>query len=107
MPNTVRVFISYSHDSTAHSARVLDLAQRLRREGVDCIIDQFVPFPPEGWLRWMEGQLWESDFVLCVCTVGYCARFEGRHENRDGKGVNWEAQIISQYIYDGKGKNSR
>lgn len=107
MPKILRVFISYSHDSTAHSARVLNLAQRLRRDGVDCVIDQFVPFPPEGWIRWMEGQLREADFVLCVCTVCYRAYFEGRHENRTGKGSSWEGQIVSQRIYDDRGKNSR
>ncbi|MGB6162800.1 MAG: pentapeptide repeat-containing protein [Pseudonocardiaceae bacterium] len=64
-------------------------------------------FSPEGWIRWMGGQLRESDFVLCVCSPGYSAYFEGRYENRDGKGSSWEGQIISQCIYDDKGKNSR
>jgi hypothetical protein len=51
-PNTVgenqraeappRVFISYSHDSAAHEDRVLALANRLRGDGVDATIDQYV-----------------------------------------------------------------
>jgi hypothetical protein len=107
MPKIIRVFISYSHDSMVHSARVLDLAQRLRRDGIDCIIDKFVPFPSKGWVRWMDEQVRESDFVLCVCTAGYRMRFEGRDENSDGKGSNWEGQILSQYLYDDKGMNAR
>lgn len=49
-----RVFISYSHDSEAHRDLVLGLADRLRAEGVESWIDQYVPsFPVQGWLRWM------------------------------------------------------
>jgi SEFIR domain/Pentapeptide repeats (8 copies) len=107
MPKIIRVFISYSHDSMVHSARVLHLAQRLRRDGIDCIIDKFVPFPSRGWVRWMDEQVREADFVLCVCTASYRMRFEGRDETSDGKGSNWEGQILSQHLYDDKGMNAR
>jgi hypothetical protein len=43
-----RVFISYSHDSDEHSDRVLELADRLRGNGIDAIIDQYIQFPPEA-----------------------------------------------------------
>jgi len=36
-----RVFVSYSHDSPEHSARVLALAQALRGHGIDVELDQF------------------------------------------------------------------
>jgi hypothetical protein len=36
-----KVFISYSHDSQEHKKWVLDLATRLRNNGVDAIIDQW------------------------------------------------------------------
>ena len=103
----VRVFISYSQDSPDHSARVLDLTQRLRCDGVDATIDRFAPFPKEGWTRWMGRQLDESDFTLCVCTENYRIRFDGLPEGRGRKGVNWEGQRIAQYIYDSCGENSR
>lgn len=38
-----RVFLSYSHDSPAHNDCVLALANRLRGDGIDCVIDQFQP----------------------------------------------------------------
>jgi len=103
----VRVFISYSHDPQEHSARVLGLTQRLRREGVDAIIDQFFPFPAEGWIRWMEQQVDAADFVLCVCTENYRISFDGLRQGPSGKGVNWEGQTISVCIYEAGGKNSR
>jgi hypothetical protein len=36
-----KVFISYSHDSPGHCDWVLDLAQQLRRDGIDAELDQF------------------------------------------------------------------
>jgi len=45
------VFVSYSHDSESHAARVLELAQRLRADGIDCWIDQFEQGPAEGFPR--------------------------------------------------------
>ncbi|HEY9820529.1 MAG TPA: SEFIR domain-containing protein, partial [Candidatus Sericytochromatia bacterium] len=35
------VFISYSRDSREHKDRVLNLADRLRDDGIDCNIDQY------------------------------------------------------------------
>jgi hypothetical protein len=42
----------------------LVLSKRLREEGIDCTIDQYLLVPPEGWPRWMEKQIRESNFVL-------------------------------------------
>ena len=35
-----KVLISYSHDSSEHEERVLTFTDRLRGDGIDCIIDQ-------------------------------------------------------------------
>jgi hypothetical protein len=42
------VFISYSHDSPEHVDRVLAFANQLRRDGIDCTLDQYETSPPEG-----------------------------------------------------------
>ncbi len=102
-----KVLISYSHDSSAHSDRVLQLADRLRQDGIDCTIDQYVPSPPEGWPRWMMNQLELSDFVLMVCTDVYHRRVRGHGELDKGKGADWEGAIITQEIYDAKGRNTK
>jgi hypothetical protein len=107
MSGPVRVFISYSHDSMSHSDLILKFAQRLRRDGIDCMIDQFSPFPNEGWVGWMERHLEASDFILCVCTEKYRSYFGGAGTGPAGRGSNWEGQIVAQYIYDQKGRNSR
>ena len=54
-PQPPRVFISYSHDSDEHAARVLDLANALRRDGIDVILDRYLHRgPEEGWPLWMD-----------------------------------------------------
>lgn len=101
-----RLLISYSHDSEAHRQAVLELANRLREDGVDARIDQFVNgSPPEGWPRWMLNELEGASHVLCVCTSTYYERFRGRSPT--GKGANWEGAIITQELYDNHGKNRK
>ena len=100
-----QVFISYSHDSDAHREKVLGLAERLRQDGLDAQIDQYVEGTPEqGWPRWMLDRLDEAAFVLVVCTATYYRRFRGHEEPARGKGVDWEGALITQQIYDDKSK---
>jgi len=95
-----RLFISYSHDSAAHKAFVLQLANQLRADGLDCQLDQYVNgSPPEGWQRWMETQIEQADFVLLVCTPTYLQRYRGQ-ATQSGRGVNFEGVVISQTLYD-------
>ena len=95
-----RVFISYSHDSPEHQHRVLVLADRLRVEGVDASIDQYVQSPQEGWADWCETEIRKSDFVLMVCTETYLRRVNHEEEPGKGYGVLWEARLIRQHLYD-------
>jgi len=95
-----KVFISYSHDSPAHAERVRALADRLRSEGVDCTIDQYVEAPPEPWPQWMERQLEEADFVLVVFTATYLRRATGKQRPGTGHGVRFESALIVQDLYD-------
>jgi hypothetical protein len=49
-----KVFISYTHDSNEHADRVLDLANRLRRDGIDADVDQYIIIlrPKAGRAGW-------------------------------------------------------
>lgn len=102
-----RVFISYSHDSKGHMDAVLALSNRLRKEGVDCWIDQYLRSPSEGWPRWCENQIKGAKFVLVVCTETYLCRFEGKEVPGKGKGVTFEGFVITQELYDSQGKNDK
>lgn len=100
-----KIFISYSHDSDEHRERVLALSERLRRDGIETLLDQYVNgSPPQGWPRWMLDQLDAADFVLVVCTETYYHRFRGHEEPGKGKGVDWEGALITQEIYDSRSR---
>ncbi|MDT4328924.1 SAV_2336 N-terminal domain-related protein [Methylomonas sp. MV1] len=100
VPVTPKVFISYSHDSPEHKAEVLALANRLRKEGIDCEIDQYINgAPKEGWIRWLDWQIERADFVLVVCTEIYLQRCKG-DDRLGGRGVKFEGLLISQTLYD-------
>jgi tetratricopeptide (TPR) repeat protein len=102
-----KVFISYSHDSLQHDQQVLDLADRLRNKGIDCMIDQYEPVPASGWPRWMERQIREAEFVLMVCTETYHRRVIDEEKPDKGFGVCWEANIIYNYLYNQKLDNKK
>ncbi len=95
-----KIFISYSHDSPAHRERVRSLADRLRSEGVDCTIDQYVEAPPEPWPQWMQSQIEDADFVLVVFTATYLRRATGKERPGAGHGVRFESVLIVQDLYD-------
>jgi SEFIR domain len=98
-----RVFISYSHDNEAHRENVLALSERLRKDGIETIIDQYVNgVPKQGWPRWMLDQLDAADYVLVVCTETYYRRFRGHEKPGKGKGVDWEGALITLEIYNSR-----
>uniref|UniRef100_Q01P11 SEFIR domain protein n=1 Tax=Solibacter usitatus (strain Ellin6076) TaxID=234267 RepID=Q01P11_SOLUE len=105
----MRIFISYSHDSEEHRRRVLALADRLRADGIDATIDQYLEpaGPAEGWPQWMEAQLRTADFVLAVCSAKYRKRVEGDEAPGAGHGVAWEGRLIYQHIYNAASENRK
>lgn len=104
-----KVFISYSHDSDAHCSRVLELANKLRNDDVQVIIDQDAPpgGPSKGWPIWSETQVIDADYVLIACTETYSRRYEGNEDLGTGQGSACEARAIRQFIYDLSGENKK
>src|SRR6266480_2693467 len=102
-----KVFLSYSHDSPEHADRVLALSDRLRADGIDCVLDQYEDSFPEGFPRWMERQIRAADFVLMICTPTYYRRVMGEEKPSIGHGVAWESTLIYQYIYNAGTSNAR
>ncbi len=103
----MKVFISYSHDSSEHADRVLELSDRLVNEGINCILDQYEDSPPEGWNMWMDRNIEDANFVLMICTETYYKRVTGEEESAKGLGVKWEGKLIYQHIYKSDSKNNR
>ncbi|MBV9762060.1 MAG: TIR domain-containing protein [Acidobacteriaceae bacterium] len=107
-----KAFISYSHDSIDGEDRVLQLANRLREEGVDVMIDQYLEGGPGTSIaRWTEQQICNSDFVLVVCNKAYLDRLEQKltvdEAAYGGRGVVWEANIIYNLLYASRGDTTK
>jgi Sulfatase-modifying factor enzyme 1/SEFIR domain/NACHT domain len=103
-----KVFISYSHDSAAHRAKVLKFAERLRVNGFETELDQYVNGSPEqGWPRWMLDQLDDAQTVLVICTETYYRRFRGHEAPGKGKGADWEGALITQALYDARSVSNK
>jgi tetratricopeptide (TPR) repeat protein len=99
----LRVFISYSHDSGAHSERVLALTERLRADGIETLLDQYVNGPPpSGWPRWHQKQIARADFIIVVCTEGYYRRLLMNVDFDERAGADWASLLSRQEIYSSR-----
>src|SRR5690606_24689002 len=92
--NIPTVFISYSWDSIEHETWILDLATKLRENGVDAILDKWdlgslgKPLP-----HFMEIAITKSQRVICVMTPNY----NKKADNLAGA-VGYEYSIMSAEI---------
>lgn len=104
MQEIPKVFISYSHQGDAYESKILDFTNKLRSEGIDANVDLYEEAPAEGWPRWMENQIRQSDFVLVVSSKSY---YDKCYSMTKGKGILWEVNIVYQYLYDLKAENTK
>jgi hypothetical protein len=88
--STPKVFISYSHDSQEHKQWVLELATRLRNNGIDAALDQWDLKPGDDLPHFMEQNLSTCDFALMVCTEAYVEK-----ANKGTGGVGYEKMILT------------
>ena len=83
-------FMSYSWDSPEHKTWVLRLAERLRKDGINVVLDQW-DLPIGGDRTYfMENSVRTSNFVLLVCTPTYAQKSNAR-----AGGVGYEATILT------------
>jgi hypothetical protein len=83
------------------------LADRLRADGIDAIIDQYMASPSEGWPAWSEAEISKADFVLMVCSEGYLRQFNRESEPEAGGGGLWEGETIKQHLYRSSADGSK
>jgi eukaryotic-like serine/threonine-protein kinase len=102
-----QVFISYSHDSPEHKKQVLALANRLRRDGVETVLDQFLQSPNQGWYRWMIDEVEKAQAVLIIATKIYYDRFRLKAPVGEGRGVKDEGGLILTGLSEGDGLNPK
>ncbi len=88
-----KVFISYSHDSPDHRRWVSELAAKLRRNGVDAILDQWDLGLGDDITLFIEHGIRNSDRVLVICTDQYV-----RKANAAEGGVGYERMIVTAQL---------
>lgn len=93
-------FISYSHDSQEHKLWVLDLATRLRNNGVDAVLDQWDLGPGGDLPHFMEQSIAKADRILMICTDRYVEK-----ANHGAGGVGYEKMIVTADLLRQIGSN--
>ncbi|MFC4230766.1 toll/interleukin-1 receptor domain-containing protein [Parasediminibacterium paludis] len=88
-----KAFISYSHDTLEHKKWALELATRLRNNGIDAILDQFELQPGADLPHFMETHLASSDKIIMICTNKYVEK-----ANKGQGGVGYEKMIITSSL---------
>ena len=91
---TPTAFITYSWDDEEHKSWVKDLATKLRKDGVNVVVDIWAVALGRQLPEFMERGITDSDFVLIICTPGYRERSDGRRG-----GVGYEGHIITSEIF--------
>lgn len=74
----ITVFISYSWDSEDHKEWVLSLANRLRSDGIDVILDRYYLRPGKNLPFFVEDSLRKSKRIIIVLTPNYKLKAEKR-----------------------------
>jgi hypothetical protein len=97
---TPKVFISYSWDSPEHKQWVSRLAELLRANGVDAILDQWDLAPGDNLTEWAERNVQSSDAILTVLT----AQYNQKVQSRSG-GVGFESALISSSLAESPRRN--
>jgi hypothetical protein len=91
--NIPKAFISYSHDTQEHKKWALQLATRLRNNGIDAILDQFELQPGADLPHFMETNLSSADKIIMICTDQYVNK-----ANNGQGGVGYEKMIITSSL---------
>ena len=90
-----RVFISYAWSNDAYQEKVINLATKLRNDGIDVILDKWDLHTGADRFSFMEKSVSESDKVLILCNKVY----KEKADNRYG-GAGQETMIIAPEVYE-------
>ena len=91
---SLRVFISYSHDSPQHKQRVGKLRELLRSElGIEARMDTQQERYRVDFSQWVIHEIDTADFVLAIASPQYRERADGRPGSADG-GAQFEGALL-------------
>jgi hypothetical protein len=94
-PAAPRAFVSYSWDSGAHKSWVLQLATRLRHNGIEVVLDRWNAVLGTDLPLFMEQGVGSADRVLVIATAAYAVKaYAGRG------GVAYERRLLTADLMD-------
>jgi hypothetical protein len=96
------VFISYSWDNELHKEWVLNLANRLRSDGVDAILDRYYLKPGKNLPHFVEDSISKAERIIIVFTPNY----KLKADKRTG-GVGYEYSIMNAELYNKQTSNEK
>ena len=96
--STVKVFVSYSHDTPEHKRWVTNFSSKLIENGIDVILDQWDLSLGDDVPKFMERSVTSADRVLMICTETYVRKAD------DGRGgVGYEAMVVTAELINDLG----
>ena len=101
-----QVFLSYRQTDDEQRKRVRDFGERLRRCGIDVVLDQFfLDTNPAGpnWAKWSSDGALNTKRVLIVGTEAWFQCYDQNQPPGTGLGAAYEAIVIRQRIYEAGG----
>lgn len=96
------VFISYSWDDEEHKIWVINLANKLSKDGLDVKIDRQIMRLGTSANYTMEQSIEQADKVLVIFTPGY----KTKADDRKG-GVGYEYAILNMKLYNNQTVNDK
>lgn len=96
------VFISYSWDSENHKEWVLNLANRLRDDGIDVILDRYYLTLGKNLPHFVETSIARATRIIIVFTPNYKLKADGR-----SGGVGYEYSIMNADLYANQTTNEK
>lgn len=95
-----RAFVSYAWDDAEHEAWVLQLATRLRSNGVDAVLDKWDTRLGSDLSLFMESGITSADRVIVVCSDQYVAKSDA-----PAGGVGYEKRLLTPRLMRDLGSN--
>ena len=89
-PDAPKVFVSYSRDTPKHIAWVTALAERLARNGIHVVFDEWDLRPGHDLTAFMNQAVINSDKVILICTSHYVSK-----ANLGKGGAGYEGMITN------------
>jgi hypothetical protein len=97
---TMRVLITYAHDSSSHVQAVLRFGELLCERGIDTHLDRWDADDRQDWNLWALDNITKADFVLVVASPRCKAAGDGQAESNADRGLRSALSILRDRLME-------